>query len=249
MDRGHPMLARQADGLHPAVLRMIDQTVRATEGKGTWVGVCGGVAGEPLGAVILIGLGVTELSVSIPSIAAIKARIRNVSMRDARALAQRALACDSAEAVRASGERMSKVAPVVTVTLNPAIDQTLSIPGFAAGQVNRVAGSRSHAGGKGVNVACFLADLGVETGIEVIVTGFLGAGNAGLFVETFAQKGITDRFVRIAGSTRVGIKIVDDRRRQTTDINFPGLTPEGEDIDELLAVGSLRSPCRAAGSC
>jgi len=61
------------------------------------------VAGEPLGAVILIGLGVTELSVSIPSIAAIKARIRNVSMADARALARRALACDSAEAVRALG--------------------------------------------------------------------------------------------------------------------------------------------------
>jgi phosphocarrier protein FPr len=101
MDRGHPLLARQVDGLHPAVLRMIDQTVRAAAGKGTWVGVCGGVAGEPLGAVILIGLGVTELSVSIPSIAAIKARIRNVSMADAQALARRALACESVEAVRA----------------------------------------------------------------------------------------------------------------------------------------------------
>jgi phosphoenolpyruvate-protein phosphotransferase len=103
MDRGHPLLARQADGLHPAVLRMIDQTVRAAAGKKVRVGVCGGVAGEPLGAVILIGLGVTELSVSIPSIAAIKARIRDVSMADARALARRALACDSAEAVRALG--------------------------------------------------------------------------------------------------------------------------------------------------
>jgi multiphosphoryl transfer protein len=100
MDRGHPLLARQADGLHPAVLRMIDQTVRAASGKNKWVGVCGGVAGEPLGAVILIGLGVTELSVSIPSIAAIKARIRNVSMMDAQALARRALRCESAEAVR-----------------------------------------------------------------------------------------------------------------------------------------------------
>jgi multiphosphoryl transfer protein len=100
MDRGHPQLARQADGLHPAVLRMIDQTVRATEGRNAWVGVCGGVAGDPLGALILIGLGVTELSVSIPSIAAIKARVRGVSMKDARNLARRALACDSAEAVR-----------------------------------------------------------------------------------------------------------------------------------------------------
>jgi phosphoenolpyruvate-protein kinase (PTS system EI component) len=101
MDRGNPTLARQADGLHPAVLRMIDQTVRATAGKNTWVGVCGGVAGDPLGAVILIGLGVTELSVSIPSLAAIKARVRTVSMKDAQTLARRALACDSAEAVRA----------------------------------------------------------------------------------------------------------------------------------------------------
>jgi phosphocarrier protein FPr len=101
MDRGHPLLARQADGLHPAVLRMIDQTVRAAAEKKIRVGVCGGVAGEPLGAMILIGLGVTELSVSIPSIAAIKARIRDVSMADAQGLARRALACDSAEAVRA----------------------------------------------------------------------------------------------------------------------------------------------------
>lgn len=103
MDRGHPMLARQADGLHPAVLRMIDQTVRAAAaatGKQRWVGVCGGTAGDPLGAVIFIGLGVTELSVSIPSIAAIKARVRTVSMKDAKELARRALACDSAEAVR-----------------------------------------------------------------------------------------------------------------------------------------------------
>lgn len=120
--------------------------------------------------------------------------------------------------------------PVVTVTLNPAIDQTLSIPGFAAGRVHRVAASRSHAGGKGVNVACFLADLGVE----VIATGFLGWENAGLFVETFARKGITDHFVRVAGSTRVGIKIVDDRTEQTTDINFPGLTPAREEISELF---------------
>lgn len=119
---------------------------------------------------------------------------------------------------------------VVTVTLNPAIDQTLSIPGFAAGQVNRVAESRSHAGGKGVNVACVLADLG----LGVVAAGFLGAENAGLFEAAFERRGITDRFVRIAGSTRIGIKIVDDRAGQTTDINFPGLTPRSEDLAELF---------------
>ncbi len=120
--------------------------------------------------------------------------------------------------------------PVVTVTLNPAIDQTLTIPGFAAGRVNRVVASRSDAGGKGVNVACVLADLGVET----IATGFLGAENAAVFETFFARKKIADRFVRIAGSTRVGLKVVDDQTRETTDINFPGITPTPEDVAGLF---------------
>lgn len=128
---------------------------------------------------------------------------------------------------------------VVTVTLNPAIDQTLSIPGFAVGQVNRVAESRSDAGGKGVNVASFLADLGVE----VIATGFLGSDNAAPFENLFLRKRIEDRFVRIAGSTRVGIKIVDGH--QTTDINFPGLSPNADDLAELNSrIAALAVPGR-----
>jgi phosphocarrier protein FPr len=101
MDRMHPLLARQVDGLHPAVLRLVDQTVRAATAAGKWVGVCGGIAGDPRGAVILSGLGVTELSVSIPSVAAIKARLRGVSLEHARDLAARALACSTADEVRA----------------------------------------------------------------------------------------------------------------------------------------------------
>ena len=127
----------------------------------------------------------------------------------------------------------------VTVTLNPAIDQTLSIPGFAAGRVNRVIESWTHAGGKGVNVACVLADLGVG----VAATGFLGADNAELFRTVFAQKGIADHFVRIPGSTRTGIKIVDGRAGQTTDINSPGLSPRTEDLAELFErIDALAGP-------
>ena len=100
MDRLHPMLAKKADSLHPAVLRMIDQTVRAAKKAGIWVGVCGGMAADPLGATLLTGLGVNELSVSIPSVAAIKAHLRNLAFVDARSLAQKALACRSADAVR-----------------------------------------------------------------------------------------------------------------------------------------------------
>jgi phosphocarrier protein FPr len=101
IDRMHPTLGGQVDGLHPAVLRMIDMTVRAADGAGKWVGVCGGVAGDPLGALVLVGLGVAELSMDLPSIAPVKAELRGVSLARARGLARRALACATADEVRA----------------------------------------------------------------------------------------------------------------------------------------------------
>jgi phosphoenolpyruvate-protein phosphotransferase len=101
MDRLHPQLAKQADALHPAVLRMVAQTVRAAEAAGKWVGVCGGVASNPLGASILVGLGVRELSVSVPSVASVKAHLRAQRYEDLRALAERALVCRDAQEVRA----------------------------------------------------------------------------------------------------------------------------------------------------
>jgi phosphocarrier protein FPr len=101
MDRVHPTLAAQADSLHPAVLRMIDQVVRAADEAGIWTGVCGGLAGEPLGAIILAGLGVRELSMVIPSIASVKARLRSITMEQAREIARSALACADNNQVRA----------------------------------------------------------------------------------------------------------------------------------------------------
>lgn len=101
IDRMHPTLGNQVDGLHPAVLRMIELTVRAASKAGKWVGVCGGVAGDPLGALILTGLGVTELSMSLPSVAAVKATMRGYSSAQAKELARRALACATAGEVRA----------------------------------------------------------------------------------------------------------------------------------------------------
>jgi 1-phosphofructokinase len=127
---------------------------------------------------------------------------------------------------------MSRENRVVTVTINPAIDQTLAIPNFTAGAVNRVQSSRLDPGGKGVNVASFLSDFGQPA----IVTGFLGSDNDGIFRRFFAQKGIEDRFVRIHGETRTGVKIVDDVLRQTTDVNFPGQTPTDEDIERLFEI-------------
>lgn len=101
IDRQHPELGKEADALHPAILRLIDLTVKAATAEGKWVGVCGGAAGETLGASILAGLGVTELSMSAPSLAAVKAKLRGTSMKALRTLAQRALACSTAAEVRA----------------------------------------------------------------------------------------------------------------------------------------------------
>lgn len=100
MDRMHPALGKAVDALHPAILRLIDQTVRAADAAGKWVGVCGGIAGDPIGATLLAGLGVTELSMSIPSVAAVKAHLRGISHRQAKALASKALACSTAAEVR-----------------------------------------------------------------------------------------------------------------------------------------------------
>jgi phosphoenolpyruvate-protein phosphotransferase len=101
MDRGHPRLAPQVDGLNPAVLGLIAQAVKAAHEAGRWVGVCGGIASDPQAVPILIGLGVDELSVSVPAIPAVKAQVRSLSLAQCQELAARALTQDSAAAVRA----------------------------------------------------------------------------------------------------------------------------------------------------
>jgi phosphocarrier protein FPr len=99
-DRGNERVAAMADPLEPAVLRLIGRVVDAAEAGGKWVGVCGEVAGDPLAAPVLVGLGVRELSMSPPSIAAVKQAVRQLDMAEARALAEKALAQESAAAVR-----------------------------------------------------------------------------------------------------------------------------------------------------
>jgi len=121
---------------------------------------------------------------------------------------------------------------VVTVALNPVVDWTVWIPDFGTGRVNRVQRDQTDAGGKGVNVASFLADYG----LRVAVTGLRGADNSEIFRSFLAIKGIADCFVDIPGRTRTGIKIVDQVQGQTTDINFPGLPPRAADLDALQQV-------------
>ena len=101
VDRTHPLLASRADSLHPVVLRLIRQTVEAAHDKGKWVGVCGGLAADPLGALILTGLGIDELSMPPALVPQIKATLRREDLGTLQALAAKALAQRDARAVRA----------------------------------------------------------------------------------------------------------------------------------------------------
>lgn len=101
MDRGNPAVAAGVDALHPAVLRMIGETCRLAATRGTWVGVCGGLASDPAALPILVGLGVTEISAVPGFVAEAKAIVRGVTIEAARGHAARALTCTSAAEVRA----------------------------------------------------------------------------------------------------------------------------------------------------
>ncbi|WP_414696033.1 phosphoenolpyruvate--protein phosphotransferase [Paraburkholderia sp.] len=102
MDRCQPDLAAQADGLHPAVLRLIAVAVEGASKHGKWVGVCGALAGDPLAVPLLVGLGITELSVDPVSVPSIKARVRNLDYNQCRERVFDILALESAQAVRAA---------------------------------------------------------------------------------------------------------------------------------------------------
>ncbi|EFL52621.1 1-phosphofructokinase [Solidesulfovibrio fructosivorans JJ]] len=120
---------------------------------------------------------------------------------------------------------------VVTVTMNPAVDLACTVPGFALGEVNRVARARTDPGGKGINIARLLRLFN----LPVAGTGFLGADNAGLFERLFQQRGIQDAFVRLPGETRTDVKVVDPEAKTTTDINCPGLTPDTPHLAALFS--------------
>ncbi|MCK9174774.1 MAG: phosphoenolpyruvate--protein phosphotransferase [Desulforhopalus sp.] len=99
IDRLHPELSSDADSYHPALVKMIEMTVEAAQAHGKWVGVCGNAAAIPSLASLLVGLGVTELSVSPANVGAVKNIIRAVSYSKLQEKANKALQLDTSEAI------------------------------------------------------------------------------------------------------------------------------------------------------
>ena len=118
---------------------------------------------------------------------------------------------------------------IITVTLNPALDQSLTIPRFTAGGVNRVVETRIDPGGKGVNVSKALKCLGSDT----IATGFLGGGAGLQLANALDSLGIRHQFISVSGETRTNLKIYDPEWHTYTDINVPGETVSSEAISAL----------------
>ncbi len=100
-DRGNPSLAGLQDALHPAVLRTIATVVAGADAAGIPVAACGELAGDPAGALVLVGLGVDELSAEPRLLDGIRAALADVTGGQVRELAARALAATDAETVRA----------------------------------------------------------------------------------------------------------------------------------------------------
>lgn len=121
------------------------------------------------------------------------------------------------------------MAKILTLTLNPALDLTVSLDTLRAGAVNRASAQHSHAAGKGLNVAQVLADLGHQ----LTVSGFLGVDNCAPFEALIRRRGFVDGFVRVPGETRTNIKLVEDNG-QVTDVNGPGPV-----VDEAAQRGLL----------
>jgi phosphocarrier protein FPr len=102
-ERGNERLASLLTGPQPAVLKLVQATVRAAARRGRFVGVCGELAGDPASALLLVGLGVTELSMAPGLVPEVKAALREVDLATARITAQAALQAEDAAAARALG--------------------------------------------------------------------------------------------------------------------------------------------------
>ena len=124
----------------------------------------------------------------------------------------------------------ARSSPIVTVTLNAAIDRTLTVPNFLLGQRHRASAGLTLAGGKGINVARALKRLGVP----VVATGLAGGRTGTRIIEELTGEAILNDFVRIAGESRTSTAVVDPTSGSYTEINEWGPHVEPDELEMLL---------------
>lgn len=107
---------------------------------------------------------------------------------------------------------------IITVTMNPALDKTVTLPGFAINTVNRVQNVRLDPGGKGINVSKTIKAIGGQT----LAMGVLGGASGGYVKAALDMLELPNDFVVTAEPTRTNVKIIDPALGTNTDINEPG---------------------------
>lgn len=118
---------------------------------------------------------------------------------------------------------------IITVTLNPAIDKTVTIDDFKINSVNKVSSIRLDAGGKGINVSKVIKTLGGESKALGIL-----AGSNGQFIKNYLDAAeIKNDFIFVEGETRTNLKVVDKVRNTNTDINEAGIPVSKEAVNKL----------------
>ena len=118
---------------------------------------------------------------------------------------------------------------IITVTLNPALDKTVTLPGFAVNTVNRVQNIRLDPGGKGINVSKSIQALGGKT----LAIGVLGGASGGYIKAALDRIGLANDMVITGGVTRTNLKVVDPVLGTNTDINEPGSPVNPEDLQKV----------------
>ncbi len=118
---------------------------------------------------------------------------------------------------------------ITTVTLNPAIDKTITVEQFRLNTVNRVLSVNEDLGGKGINVSKVLHHLKHKT----VACGFIGEANYGLVQPHIKRLGLSTDFVWVDALTRINTKIIDPIEKSTTDINETGFTVSRVQIEQL----------------
>ncbi|WP_313993559.1 phosphoenolpyruvate--protein phosphotransferase [uncultured Selenomonas sp.] len=106
VDRGNAQIAHLYNPFNPAVLRLIQRTIQSAREHGIWAGMCGEMASDPYAAVLLLGMGITELSMSAPSIPRVKEMIRSVTMAQAKELLNNVMAMEHGVDIRTYMHRM-----------------------------------------------------------------------------------------------------------------------------------------------
>ena len=119
---------------------------------------------------------------------------------------------------------------IYTVTLNPALDKTVEIPGMALDTVNRITAMRTDPGGKGINVSKVIAKLGGTS----VALALLGGGTGRAIADALEEMGLRFELQFVEGETRTNLKVVDPVNHTNTDLNEPGISVTSAVLDGLL---------------